>query len=51
MILIGEKIKELRKIDPKIDERIFKAYDNVNLNCALGYKKGNKKDFIFELMI
>ena len=36
---IKSLIKELRKIDPKIDERIFKAYDNINLNCIVGTKK------------
>lgn len=36
---IKNLIKELRKIDPKIDERIFKAYDNINLNCIVGTKK------------
>ncbi len=44
---IKNLIKELRKIDPKIDERIFKAYDNVNLNCIVGVKKdGNYKSFL-----
>ena len=40
-------IKELRKIDKKIDEHIFKAYDNINLNCVLGTKKdGTYKSFL-----
>ena len=25
-----------------MDERIFKAYDNINLNCILGTKKDGK---------
>ncbi len=32
-------INDLRKINPNIDENIFKAMDNVNLNCVLGIKK------------
>ena len=32
-------IKELRKINKNIDHNIFKALDNVNLNCVLGTKK------------
>ena len=35
-------INELRKINPDIDYNIFKALDNINLNCVLGYKKDNK---------
>lgn len=29
-------IKDLRKINPQIDNNIFKSIDNVNLNCVLG---------------
>ena len=32
-------IKELKKIHKGIDYNIFKAFDNVNLNCVLGTKK------------
>ena len=32
-------IKDLRKINKNIDNNIFKALDNVNLNCVLGVKK------------
>ena len=40
-------IKELRKKDDRIDERIFKAYDNINLNCILGTKNnGEYKSFL-----
>ncbi len=35
-------IKELRKVDSKIDYNIFKSLDNINLNCVLGYKKDKK---------
>ena len=40
---IKELIKKLRKINPDVDHNIFKAMDNINLNCALGYIKG--KDY------
>ncbi len=36
---IKNLIKDLKKVDSKIDEHIFKAYDNINLNCVLGTKK------------
>ena len=40
-------IKELRKKDSRIDERIFTAYDNINLNCVLGTKDNGKyKSFL-----
>ena len=38
-----ELIKKLRKVNPDIDHNIFKALDNVNLNCVLGYVKGKEK--------
>ena len=31
-------IKELKKINPNIDNNIFKSLDNINLNCVLGTK-------------
>lgn len=34
-----ELIKNLRKINKDIDYNIFKALDNINLNCVLGTKK------------
>ena len=44
---VKELIKQLKKKDNKIDERIFKAYDNINLNCILGTKKDGKyKSFL-----
>ena len=44
---IKELINELREKDKKIDERIFKAYDNINLNCILGTKKdGEYESFL-----
>ena len=38
-----ELIKKLRKVNPDIDHNIFKAVDNVNLNCILGYVKEKEK--------
>ena len=38
-----ELIKKMRKTNKDIDHNIFKAMDNVNLNCVLGYTKGDKK--------
>ena len=32
-------ISNLRKINPEVDNNIFKSLDNINLNCVLGYKK------------
>lgn len=32
-------IKELRKVNPEVDNNIFKAMDNINMNCILGYTK------------
>jgi tRNA(Ile)-lysidine synthase TilS/MesJ len=34
-----ELIKNLRTMNKDIDYNIFKALDNINLNCVLGYKK------------
>lgn len=42
-----ELIKNLRKVNREIDNNIFKALDNVNLNCVLGTKtNGNYKSFL-----
>ena len=35
-------IKELRKINPNVDNNIFKSLDNVNLNCVVGTKKNHE---------
>lgn len=44
-----ELIKELKKCNKEIDNNIFKALDNVNLNCVLGTKKnGEYKSFLDE---
>ena len=39
-----ELIKKLREVDDSIDQNIFKALENVNLNCVLG----TRKDGIYE---
>ena len=42
-------ISDLRKVNPEVDNNIFKALDNINLNCVLGYKKdGNYLSFLDE---
>ena len=42
-------INELRKKNKDIDYNIFKALDNINLNCVLGTKKdGVYKSFLDE---
>ncbi len=44
-----ELIKNLRKINKNVDYNIFKALDNINLNCVLGIKKdGQYKSFLEE---
>lgn len=43
-----ELIKNLKKINPNIDQNIFKALENVNLNCILGWHKDNKKHSFLE---
>ena len=41
-------IKELTKTNPNIENNLFKALGNVNMNCILGYKDfdGNKHEFV-----
>ncbi len=36
---VKELIKNLRKINPSVDANIFKAMDNVNMNCILSWHK------------
>ena len=44
---VKELIKELKKKNKNADYNIFKAFDNVNLNCVLGTKKDGKyKSFL-----
>ncbi len=37
-----ELINKLRKNNPDVDYNIYKALDNINLNCVLGYKKNQE---------
>ena len=39
---VKKLIKELKKFNPNIDNNIFKALDNVNLNCVIGTKINGK---------
>jgi len=44
---IKELIKKLRRINENVDYNIFKALDNINLNCVLGTKQnGEYKNFL-----
>ena len=36
---IKELIKEIKKVNPNVEHNIFKALDNVNLNCILSYNE------------
>ena len=42
-------ISEMKKTNKNVDYNIYKALDNVNLNCVLGTKKnGEYKSFLDE---
>ena len=44
-----ELIKNMKKVNPNIDQNIFNALENVNLNCILGWHKdGEKHSFLDE---
>ncbi len=44
-----ELIKSLRKVNKNVDYNIYKALDNINLDCVLGVKKhGKYKSFLEE---
>lgn len=45
---IKKLIKKLKEINPNIDNNIFKALDNVNLNCILGIKKNGEYQSFLE---
>jgi len=45
---IKELIANLKKINKEIDNNIFKALDNINLNCILGYRKDGEKHTFLE---
>ena len=38
-----ELIKNMRKINSSVDQNIFKALENVNMNCILGWHKDDEK--------
>ena len=43
----GKVINDWIEKNKNIDYNIFKALDNINLNCVLGYKRdGNYKSFL-----
>ena len=44
-----ELIKTMRKVNPNVDNNIFKALENVNMNCVLGWHKdGESHTFLDE---
>ena len=44
-----ELIKNMRKTNPNVDLNIFKALENVNMNCILGWHKDEEKhSFLYE---
>ena len=46
---VKELIKKMKKTNKNVDENIFIAMSNINLNCVLGYKKdGVKHNFVDE---
>ena len=45
---IKELITDLKKKNKEIDNNIFKALDNINLNCVLGYRKDGEKHTFLE---
>lgn len=46
---VKELIKRMRKVNDRVDYNIFKAMDNINLDCCLGTKKhGEYKSFLDE---
>ena len=45
---IKNLIRELRKVNKDVDFNIFKALDNVNLDCVLSYKKDRERHSFLE---
>ena len=42
-------IKDMKKVNPNVDQNLFKALENVNMNCILGWHKdGEKHSFLDE---
>ena len=46
---IKELIRELKKINPNIENNIFKSMENVHLNCVLDYHWGKEKTSFLDL--
>jgi len=45
---VKELIRNMKKNNPNVDYNIFKALDNVNLDCVLGTKKNHKYESFLE---
>ena len=45
---IKELINKLKEVNPNVDYNIYKALDNVNLNCVLGSKRNGKYQSFLE---
>ena len=46
---IKELIKNLRKVNPRVDQNIFKSLENVNMDCIIGWhEKGKEHSFLDE---
>ncbi len=42
-------IKDMRKVNPNVDQNLFKALENVNMNCIIGWHKdGEEYSFLDE---
>ena len=41
--VVKDLVKMMKKDNPNIDYNIYKALDNVNLDCVVGYKKNKEK--------
>ena len=45
---IKELIKKLRKTNESIDQNIFNAMSNININCILGWHDDKEKHFFLD---
>ena len=45
---IKELVKNLKKTNPNIDNNIFKALDNVNIDCVIGWTRNKEKHSFLE---
>lgn len=45
---VKEFIRKMKETNPNVDYNIYKALDNVNLNCVLGMKKNGKYESFLE---